>query len=110
MPYTLYMNNATHIADANIYNTHRNDEPSFAFNGAARKVAFGAAALVNSRVPVRVVPGKQAPELQGESGGHFTLSGEPIQYPSAYRKAAFSNMTYRCDSRAVVVGADWRPW
>ena len=109
------MNNAANI-DHNIYNTHANDAQGFAFNGAARRIAFTKVKLsferseVDSRVPVRLVPGNQAPELVGERGGHFTKEGTRISHPGAYAKSGWSNMEYRTDSREVVVGAEWTPW
>ena len=110
----------------NVHNSHANDALNYTRNGAARLWAtytrkYGGAEdytaarvvaaswAVDSRIPVKVVDGDQAPVLGGESGGWYTNGGTPIAHPNAYAKHGWSNMQYRTDSRCVTVGRDWEP-
>jgi len=58
-------------------------------------------------VPVILINGESGPELRGEQGGWFTKTGQKIYHPSAYTAIAWSNADYVCDTRRIIVGADW---
>lgn len=59
-------------------------------------------------VPVVSIPGSlMPPKLTGKRGGWFTIGGTMIYHPNAYAKKGWSNMTYRCSTRVIYVGANW---
>jgi hypothetical protein len=58
--------------------------------------------------PVKIRPGSlDAPQEVGARWGYETRGGRPIRYPSAYRKAGWSNMVYCRSTRCVEVGSEW---
>ena len=43
------------------------------------------------------------PTIDGSYGGWFTKGGTPISHPSAYSRSGWSNMTYECSTRRILV-------
>jgi hypothetical protein len=70
---------------------------------AQRRTAARKAVHVSSSVSVTETEGVEKPKLIGESGGHFTNSGDRIAYPGAYSKRGWSNMYYSCSTQKVLV-------
>lgn len=61
----------------------------------------------NNRYPIKIVPGNNAPALEGEGFHWETKGGKPIYYHGAYSKKGWSNMVYVNSTMQIVVGENW---
>lgn len=56
--------------------------------------------------PIEEVDGFAAPTLFGEPAYYTTVTGKPVHYPSAYRRA-YGRPVYHCSTVRIVVGRGW---
>lgn len=77
-----------------------------------RRAVRKAAAASRNNLPVVLSESPGTPPKEVGDPWHFrTLGGTVIQYPSAYSKIGWSNMTYCPSTLRVVVGEEWlRTW
>lgn len=57
--------------------------------------------------PIKVVKGRSAPKLVGESYHYRTRGGRRIHYPNAYSKKGWGNMMYVPSSLCIEVGEQY---
>ena len=73
-----------------------------------RRAILASANVSQANIPIEIIPGVAvAPRRVGQSWHYTTITGIPIQHPSAYSKRGWSSMVYHHSTRRVIVGEQW---